>query len=641
MLTKELKLEALKKSFQYKNVQASVETYATKNMRVFDFVGKNTVVARICIAERYAGIYDVESKQWIGTLTDTYISDKKYQFYGYKVSEKMQKMLGLNGNRFDQSVVDAIDHQMRQANNYLKFKLRNDRLKETRKNAAGTNKKIPDGFKIFNRKLIEPSLRMVYSADEEAVFCSKCRTTTPMCKPKRGTTLTCPSCGFSAKSSVAKNPIEDVQWSYIVQSAGKRCVIRYFCNVLWLKYGECDYTSTEKFRTIIEEDGHTIELMKVVGNDYWEDYKEKNYNYMCPAPKTELPYNMHFYGTVNAVMKMPALKNSMLDVWVKEHLQKDRSLSDYFLIERYIKIYHKTDILEKLLKCGLERIADEYVYSYSYVYTSLREKNAAQIWDLFDLKRGDLKRLRSVIKDPSYSDVSAMHLLVQNNLHLSDDELKTYLTASLPNHIREKAVKHCKERKVTFYKLYKYVTEKADNQWTSYFDYIEWSEKLGLKKSDSLYYPKKFMEQHDRLHRELEEKENADKILETRKNSKKIAMLWEKRMQIPQYHYENESLLVMMPHGISDLKKEGKRLNHCVGRYGDSVANEKTQIFFIRKKNNPRESFYTLEIKNDEIIQCHTKNNVDMTDEIRAFAQGFLTQLKTITPTPAVVKAAA
>ena len=94
-----------------------------------------------------------------------------------------------------------------------------------------------------------------------------------------------------------------------------------------------------------------------------------------------------------------------------------------------------------------------------------------------------------------------------------------------------------------------------------------------------------------------------------------------------------------MPHGISDLKKEGKRLNHCVGRYGDSVANEKTQIFFIRKKNNPRESFYTLEIKNDEIIQCHTKNNVDMTDEIRAFAQGFLTQLKTITP--AATKAAA
>lgn len=38
--------------------------------------------------------------------------------------------------------------------------------------------------------------------------------------------------------------------------------------------------------------------------------------------------------------------------------------------------------------------------------------------------------------------------------------------------------------------------------------------------------------------------------------SKKIAGLWEQRMQIPQYHYENNDLFVMMPHGTSDLKKK-------------------------------------------------------------------------------------
>ena len=100
------------------------------------------------------------------------------------------------------------------------------------------------------------------------------------------------------------------------------------------------------------------------------------------------------------------------------------------------------------------------------------------------------------------------------------------------------------------------------------------------------------------------------------------------------------TIFVMMPHGTSDLKKEGRSLNHCVAGYKEFVAEEKTQIFFIRKKAAPQKSFYTLEIKNHDIEQCHGKNNVNMTEEIRAFAYGFLNQLKTIKEKPAVRAAA-
>ncbi len=55
-------------------------------------------------------------------------------------------------------------------------------------------------------------------------------------------------------------------------------------------------------------------------------------------------------------------------------------------------------------------------------------------------------------------------------------------------------------------------------------------------------------------------------------------------MQIPQYHYEDSQFIVIMPHGTSDLKKEGKSLNHCVVSYKEYVAEKSTQIFFIRKK---------------------------------------------------------
>ena len=70
------------------------------------------------------------------------------------------------------------------------------------------------------------------------------------------------------------------------------------------------------------------------------------------------------------------------------------------------------------------------------------------------------------------------------------------------------------------------------------------------------------------------------------------------------------------------------------------MPEEKTQIFFIRKKAAPQKSFYTLEIKNHEIEQCHGRNNVDMTEGIRSFAYGFLKQLNTIKENPAVRAAA-
>ena len=138
------------------------------------------------------------------------------------------------------------------------------------------------------------------------------------------------------------------------------------------------------------------------------------------------------------------------------------------------------------------------------------------------------------------------------------------------------------------------------------------------------------------LFKELEEKKDAIQRKKDKEISKKIAGLWEQRMQIPQYHYENNDLFVMMPHGTSDLKKEGRSLNHCVADYKEFVAEEKTQIFFIRKKAAPQKSFYTLEIKNHEIEQCHGRNNVDMTEEIRSFAYGYLKQLNTLNEKAAV-----
>lgn len=61
--------------------------------------------------------------------------------------------------------------------------------------------------------------------------------------------------------------------------------------------------------------------------------------------------------------------------------------------------------------------------------------------------------------------------------------------------------------------------------------------------------------------------------------------------------------VVVAPTSPADLVEEGTRLHHCVRSYIDRVADGQTNIMFIRKKENPDEPFFTVEISNDRTIE--------------------------------------
>lgn len=73
-----------------------------------------------------------------------------------------------------------------------------------------------------------------------------------------------------------------------------------------------------------------------------------------------------------------------------------------------------------------------------------------------------------------------------------------------------------------------------------------------------------------------------------------------------------------------ELIKEGKILNHCVARYATRYSEGETNIFFIRRIEEPDEPFYTLEYRNGVIIQDHGYDNAMQTSEIFAFEKKWL-----------------
>lgn len=79
-------------------------------------------------------------------------------------------------------------------------------------------------------------------------------------------------------------------------------------------------------------------------------------------------------------------------------------------------------------------------------------------------------------------------------------------------------------------------------------------------------------------------------------------------------------LMAIAPEKPADIIGEGKSLHHCVASYVSSVKDRRTRIMFVRRKENPTESFYTVEVNlNDTIIQVRGLQNCAPTKEVKDF----------------------
>ena len=96
-----------------------------------------------------------------------------------------------------------------------------------------------------------------------------------------------------------------------------------------------------------------------------------------------------------------------------------------------------------------------------------------------------------------------------------------------------------------------------------------------------------------------------------------------------QWEFEKDSIYsVVAPLEPNDLAIEGMTLHHCVKSYIDRVTDGKTNIMFIRKKNELDKPFFTVEVDNNKIIQqvhgfgnCNADTVDGLVDFVEAWAK--------------------
>jgi hypothetical protein len=169
----------------------------------------------------------------------------------------------------------------------------------------------------------------------------------------------------------------------------------------------------------------------------------------------------------------------------------------------------------------------------------------------------------------------------------------------------------------------------GDINYASYNDYLTALKELRYDLNDTKnVYPHDFKTMHDlRIAEYASFKEKEDR----KKRAKFYRDFRKKGQSLRTYELKGEKYSLIVPQDISDLKREGTVLEHCVGTmgYDKKVVDGVSIIMFCRKNDNLDEPYVTVEYRLDRkaLNQCYGYKDSKPTAEVLAFVNEWALKL--------------
>lgn len=267
-----------------------------------------------------------------------------------------------------------------------------------------------------------------------------------------------------------------------------------------------------------------------------------------------------------------------------------------FNIGDFFRAYRKHPVLEHIIKQGYTRFACD-VIGESYRNTMILKDGTSKMTQVFDLPKEYF--MGFCRKDISAELLYTLKKLKESSLKLLPitKEIAEGLLCSAGRN--GDAFLKCEEFS-SLRRTLAYLGQQKHSVWF-YYDYLEMGAKLAYELGRKrVLYPEDLKAAHDKAVHNLKEKTSKEQNEQIEKQG---LALDEK------YAFAFGGLMIFSVKKAEELYRESAALGHCVKGYVDRVAKGETAIFFIRKKENEAAPYYTLELKNDKVMQCRTKGN--------------------------------
>lgn len=326
--------------------------------------------------------------------------------------------------------------------------------------------------------------------------------------------------------------------------------------------------------------------------------------------------------------------------------------------ERGIQCFRQFPKLEWLCKMGLNQLA-RGILNDMYQETKEININGRTIYEILGLNKINTKILQAI--DGNYDELRLLQVAQEIGLQLKPDQLKEYYeTFECNTDLLKQA-----NRKVSLHKMVKYIgkeserypigensgcgkyaymryrekedprVERKRNMARDWLEYLGWCKALNYDLDNMfIYMPTNFKKVHDRTAKEYQILQDQKAATERKKQEilakkqmeqmrKAIEKIFKKNEGMDVFSIRGQGLILVVPKSGDEIKAEGEALHHCVGTYVERVAKGKTTIFFIRKAETPSIPYFTLEYRDNKVIQCRGLHNCDMPPEVKAFVEVF------------------
>ncbi len=446
---------------------------------------------------------------------------------------------------------------------------------------------------------------------------------------RHGEKVTCPCCGyevtkrydgFGAKSSfvtVADCRIDEPTqalviylYSFQYNFRDKHCICEPNVNCFNIGYFE-----PHKHFCLLHGWGKTrVHLDRTyVGNLYFKHKQRVDDIHSCAQEEHDgcILYNLDCY-------KNSKMRNSCID----EYLDR------YSILFKYLFYYcDYPELFERLIKQGNISLANDIMQR---ALTEIKiNYNKKEPREAFGLTRPEYKRMSEFCDIAKCSYIlcaqfaNAHPKLNEKNIYF----LMKYIFGRSDLKTMEHLLRVAGPRKIESW-IQKQI-ELNDYFWLrDYADYIRQCKQLEYNLDDkAVVMPQNFSEAHTELSILLQQRDK-EKLFKThyelqKKFQKELLPKLEKKS------FSDGKFIIRPARTVEELAQEGARNHNCVfTNYAKKHLKGKTELFFIRKANAPDKTFYTLEYRNGNVIQCRTLRNQGATNEVQAFIDKWLKYIK-------------
>lgn len=286
----------------------------------------------------------------------------------------------------------------------------------------------------------------------------------------------------------------------------------------------------------------------------------------------------------------------------------------------YLEKYVKTPRMEHIVKMGMTHLMDDYVNRKCCCIDFSKES----IFQTLGLSKQDTRYIQEI--NGGSEVLNAIKSLRKKEIKFTYEQFEeAWSTFGDCFDDFQKVLNYG-----TIGKILKYLKqqvrgrarEKYKNILKDWIDYIGMGTRLGYNfENDFVLFPNNLKERHNAAAFLIQEREQEKRVQEKRKENSIINRMYQDLSK--KFGFETKNLMIVFPESAEDIVKEGQNMHHCVGSYVKRVVEGKTAILFIRKKDEPNEPFFTMEVRNNRVEQCRGKYNCAMTDEVRSFVEQF------------------